>query len=172
MLNLKTLTLIGTWCALEVALGGLGHFQACAQDAEPEVRPATAQEILADVRQREADVKVVNFWATWCVPCRQEFPEFVQLGKDLAGKVDVIFVSADFEEALPDAKAFLAEQGVTVSYLKQEKDNVFIPAFHEDWTGALPATLLYDADGSVRDFWEGKTTYDVLRARVEAILSE
>ena len=90
----------------------------------------------------------------------------------MRGRVAVTFVSADFEDALPEAQAFLAKQGVAVSYLKQEKDNVFIPAFHEDWTGALPATLLYDADGEVRDFWEGKTTYDELRARVEAILSE
>ena len=43
-------------------------------------------------------------------------------------------------------------------------------AFHPDWTGALPATLLYGPDGDVRDFWEGKTTYDELRSRVEALL--
>ena len=52
---LKTLAFIGAWCALEAASGGLGRFHAYAQDIQPEVRPATSQEILADVRQCEAD---------------------------------------------------------------------------------------------------------------------
>ena len=172
MLRLKAPAVVCSLFIVGGVFASLSPLPVCGQHAAPEMRPATAEEILADVRQREAPVKVVNFWATWCVPCRQEFPEFVQLGKDLAEEVDVIFVSADFEDALPEAQAFLAEQGVAVSYLKQGKDNDFIPAFHEKWTGALPATILYDAEGEVRDFWEGKTTYDELRSRVEAVLSE
>lgn len=151
-------------------LSGNSRLQAHAQ--APEIQPATAEEILADVRGRDAEVTVVNFWATWCVPCREEFPEFIRLGKDLASQgVDVLFVSADFEDALPQAQAFLNEQGVeTPSYLKVGKDDAFVSAFHEDWTGALPATILYGPGGDVRAFWEGKTTYNELRSRVEAAL--
>ena len=166
MHRLKRTSTIFSLVSLSCLLAIQAHAQA------PAIQPATAEEILTDVRGRDAEVTVVNFWATWCVPCREEFPEFIRLGNDLADEgVDVLFVSADFEEAQPQAQAFLDEQGVEApSYLKRGKDDAFVRAFHEDWTGALPATILYGPGGDVRDFWEGKTTYDELRMRVEHVL--
>lgn len=130
------------------------------QEALPEVSlvAATAPRILTAIQESPARVKIVNFWATWCGPCREEFPAFVEIGKAFAPQdVDVFFVSMDFEDEEAAARDFLREQGWTRrSFLRTGDDNMFIAAFHDDWTGALPATLIYDAHDEVVVFLEGK----------------
>jgi thiol-disulfide isomerase/thioredoxin len=148
-----------------------------AQDAPasgdvPEIRLVDHAAIFEAIEARGAEVTVVNFWATWCVPCIEEFPYFMRLKDAYAERgVEVMFVSADFPEEKAAAARFLAEQGVAgPSFLKNEKTTPFVNAFHEDWSGALPATFVYDAEGSLVDFWEGKTTYDDLERRVLAAM--
>ena len=81
-------------------------------------------------------------------------------------------MSVDFEDLADDVHAFLAAQGVTgVSYLKTGTDNDFVNAVHPDWSGAVPATFLYDQAGTLRTFWEGDTNYEDLATRVEAQLA-
>ena len=145
-----------------------------AQAQAPEVQPSTHAELMTTIQNSTANVKVVNFWATWCVPCRQEFPALVQVGKDFAPHgVEVIFISADSEEDLPRVQAFLAEQNVTrKTYLVKGGENDFINAFHADWSGALPATFLFGRDGRLQVFWEGKTTYEELERRITEMIEE
>ena len=136
---------------------------------EPVVEEVTIEQFHQILQDREAALKVVNFWATWCAPCLEEFPDFIRLGKDLADQgVEVFFVSMDFEDEKPAVEAFLAEQGYSdTSYLRIGKDSEFIPAIQEAWTGALPATFLYSQNGSLVDFWQGAPVgYEALKARV------
>ncbi len=144
---------------------------ACAQ--APDLISATHTEILSAVEQNEATITVVNFWATWCVPCIEEFPAFMKLDRTLSDRgVEVIFVSTDFPDEKAAAQQFLAEQGLTErSYLKEGKTTPFVNAFHEDWTGAIPATFIYDAEGTLIEFREGKTDFESLKARVESALN-
>lgn len=139
----------------------------------PELVSATHDEILRAVNQNEAQVTVLNFWATWCVPCVEEFPYFVKLGNTFDDRgVEVVFVSTDFPEEKAAAQTFLAEHGVTgTSYLKKGKTTPFVNAFSEEWSGAVPATFIYDAEGNLVDFWEGKTDYETLKERVLAVLN-
>jgi thiol-disulfide isomerase/thioredoxin len=152
---------------LGLSLLGVGVVQA---QTTSQVQPATASEILQTVRNSKAAVKVVNIWATWCIPCVEEFPYFVKLAQTLGSdKVAVFFVSADFDDDVESVRAFLAQQGATFSFLKQGPDDAFVRAFSPQWTGALPATFLFDAAGNLRDFWEGKITYEELVKRVQAL---
>lgn len=132
---------------------------------------ATIKEAIADSR---AKIKVVNFWATWCVPCLEEFPYFVELDEQYEDKdVAIIFVSMDFEEEEAMARDFLAEQRWRKrSFMRIGYDDEFIMAFHEEWTGALPATLIYDENDEIRDFVEGKTSYEHLVEQVSFLLDE
>jgi len=69
----------------------------------------------------------------------------------------VILVSADFDTEIAATKQFLAAQGVDFpSYIKAEKDQAFIDALDKRWTGALPATFIYDGAGNQQDFLGGK----------------
>jgi len=147
-------------------------FVLAAQEAraqEPVVEEVTLEQFKQILDENDAALTVVNFWATWCAPCIEEFPHFVQLGKDLADqKVTVFFVSMDFEDEKPLVEAFLAEQGYSgTSYLRTGKDHVFIMGIHDEWSGVLPATFLYSQNGSLADFWQGTPVdYETLKERV------
>ena len=134
----------------------------------PPLEEATASEILADIRSDSAAMTVLNFWATWCAPCREEFPVYLRFGREFRDEgVRMMFVSTDFAENVPEARQFLAEQGVTATtYVRSGNDRDFINAFYEQWSGGLPATLLYGPNGTLVDFWEGSVSYEALKTRV------
>ena len=148
--------------------------QGCASEASPDLAPSpvSLDELKRTIDSRQGRVVVVNFWATWCMPCRVEFPDLVKFGKEFEDQgVDMVFVSTDFESDLPMAAEFLKEQGVPWrSYVKMGVDFEFIDAFHTQWSGALPATFVYDRDGNLRAFWDGITSYAELESQVETIL--
>lgn len=164
---LRTLPRIAA--AVVVVVIGCGR---SAQAQEPSVASVTHAEIKQIIADREATVTVVNFWATWCVPCIEEFPDLLRLEHDFAEQgLDVLFVSADFPDEKAAVQAFLAERGVTqTTYLKAGNTTEFVNAFHPEWTGAIPATFIYDADGQLVDFIAGKTNYDALEQRTSDLL--
>src|SRR5437762_8158135 len=125
--------------------------------AMPRVVPATSSQVMADVHASGTPVTLVNVWATWCAPCREEFPDLVRFERNWRGRgVRVIFVSADFEDQLPEVREFLAKHGVTGdTWIKTGDDMRFINGLDPKWSGALPATFVYDRDGKLLHFWEG-----------------
>ena len=133
-----------------------------------ELKLITSDQILREVDTYKGDKAVlVNIWATWCKPCVEEFPMILSLGKS-EKNLKVIFVSADFLDYKNDVVNFLIEQGLEdYSFIKDEKDQSFIDGLHEDWTGALPFTILFAKNtGKVVDYWEGKRSK---REFVEAV---
>ena len=149
---------------------------ACAdrQPSGPAVIPGTSQNVLQAVREPGAKVVLVNMWATWCGPCREEFPDIVKLAKTYRDRgLRVVFVSWDTDAAV--TRRFLAQQGVYFpSYIKadSERDPAFIDAIEPRWTGAFPATMIYDGAGKARYFWEGKASYAQLEQRVIEVLNQ
>lgn len=135
-------------------------------------KPVSLDDLVGEIQSRRGDVVVVNFWATWCLPCRVEFPELVKFGNDYEDEgVNIVFVSTDFESEIPSAAQFLMENGVEwESYIKKGADLGFIEAFHKQWSGALPATFIYDRSGNLRAFWEGITSYEELEETVDELL--
>ena len=98
--------------------------------------------------QRLADMKgryvVVNFWATWCVPCIQEIPEIAEFARAHKDVV-VIGVAVDAEDNVPKVKQFATRTG-------HDYPLVFSDAKVEKQLGepkALPTTRIYDPSGKV-----------------------
>lgn len=137
-----------------------------------QVSPVTAQALLKIVRDSGAKVVLVNVWATWCGPCREELPDLVRLARDYETKrLKVLLVSADMESDLPQVKKFLAEHGVDFpAYLQAQKDQEFIDAINPHWTGAIPATFIYDGTGKLHEFWEGSASYATFEQKVQQVL--
>lgn len=138
----------------------------------PAVSPATAREVLAATRNTGAKLVLVNLWASWCGPCRAEFPDLLKLERAYRERgLKVVLVSWD--ETADDARKFLAQQGVEFpSYIKSpaERDETFLEAFGSKWTGALPATFLFDGAGKLVDSWEGMASYETFQQKVESAM--
>lgn len=135
---------------------------------------ATASEIVQKVSSFEGEKAVlVNIWATWCIPCIEEFPYIMQLKEKYGDDFELIFVSGDFPEAKDEAKEFLKTQDVNfTTYYKVGNDNEFITTFSDIWSGALPYTVIYKKDGSVQVEWEGKQEFDVFEAELLKAINE
>ena len=164
MERLLTIVAFGLWVA--------GSDAQAIKPENEQVRPVTVGELKQAVTNAGAKVVLINLWATWCGPCRQEFPELVRLERAWRGRgLKLLLVSADDAAELGQVRRFLADNGVTFpTYLKAQKDQEFINGLDARWTGALPATFLYDGTGQLRDFWEGATTYAVLEQKMQKIL--
>ncbi|MFC1618607.1 TlpA family protein disulfide reductase [Candidatus Neomarinimicrobiota bacterium] len=136
----------------------------------------TSTDILAQVaKHKEREAVLVNFWATWCAPCVEEFPMIVDVARTWQDKgLKVYFVSVDWLEQIDRARTFLEQQGVTgVSFIKDQKDNPFIDGITEAWTGAVPFTVAYSKrTGDIVDYWEGKAPREKFEAAIKAALSD
>jgi thiol-disulfide isomerase/thioredoxin len=116
---------------------------------------ASSARVLELAARPGAKATVLNVWATWCLPCREEFPVLLAAARRHPD-VRLLLVSADFEDQLQLARVFLAEHGVTdTTYYKNEADQAFINGIDSTWTGALPATVVFDGRGRAVAFWEG-----------------
>lgn len=115
---------------------------------------------------------LVNFWATWCDPCREEFPDLVKLDTDYRGKIDVITVSlddiTDINTAVPK---FLSEMKAEMpTYLLVSADeSTVISTISKDWSGGLPFTVLYNEKGEIIYFKQGKFKVPELREKIDGL---
>jgi thiol-disulfide isomerase/thioredoxin len=137
-----------------------------------EVVPASAPDILAAVKSGKSRATVVNLWATWCTPCREEFPDLMRFYNAYKERgVSLVLVSGDFSSDTGPAREFLASQGVGFrTYLKSGRDDQFINSFDPAWSGALPATFVYNDRGEKVHSFLGTVTYDSLEKQVAPLL--
>lgn len=116
---------------------------------------------------------LVNFWATWCGPCREEFPDLVKIDAEYRGKIDFITVSLDFIEEIDAAvPKFLSEMNAEMpTYLLTSADeNTLISSIAKDWSGALPFTILYNEKGEITYTRQGKVNHETLKGEIEKTL--
>lgn len=116
-------------------------------------------------------VLLVDFWATWCQPCRVELPLLVKLEAKYRGRgLKLITISCDEPEQEADAARFLAQCQVKgPAYIKRAaSDDRFIASVDAKWSGALPALFFYDRQGRKARSFLGETEV----AAVEAALGK
>lgn len=115
---------------------------------------------------------VINFWATWCAPCVKELPYFEQMNSNYSDKnVEVILVSLDFPKKYDsNLKPFIKQKNLKskVVALNDPDANSWIPKISEEWSGSIPATLIYNKNK--RQFYEQSFTYDELETEVKQFL--
>jgi thiol-disulfide isomerase/thioredoxin len=119
-------------------------------------------------------VVLVNFWATWCQPCVEEFPDLVRLYQTYQPKgLEVIAVSADSPKSVESKiKPFLEKNNATfIAFVKDAKDDgAFIDAIDKEWGGELPVTFIYDRSGQRAASFYGKEDWNGFVAAVEPLL--
>ncbi|MCZ2079577.1 MAG: TlpA family protein disulfide reductase [Bryobacteraceae bacterium] len=125
------------------------------------------------LKSNRGNVVLVNLWATWCAPCREEMPALVALQSRLASKgLKLVTVSADEPEDEASARQFLSEQKVpSPAYIKRvENDEKFIESLDPKWSGALPASFLYDRNGRKVRAFIGEVDMKELEAAIRKLL--
>ena len=134
--------------------------QCSRSDSSLMLKEVQAQDILKEVRREQGTRAVLlNFWATWCLPCVEEFPMIVDLNKKYkSGEFKVYFVSVDWLDDKDKVIKFLKNHNVSgLSFIKNQDDNDFINGISEEWTGAVPFTIVFSKKtGDVIDYWESK----------------
>ena len=140
----------------------------------PEIRVATVADVQKAIKQAGARVVLVNVWATWCEPCREEMPDILRAYRaNKARGLRLVLVSADPKDKLPRAQKFLAGLGVDFpSYLKTGDDMQFIDGLDPKWDGTLPASVLFDGKGNKLQLWSGTVSYQALTKKLDEVLSE
>ena len=141
------------------------------------VHPATAKQFEAVLEHHRGKVVVVNFWATWCIPCLQELPELDLLQERYADRgLVVLAISMDDPEKLEDrVRPFFAKRAPgLVSYLASaEGDSVeFVTALDPEWPGALPTTMFFGRDGELDNMHLGRMLYSEFEEVVLELLRE
>jgi thiol-disulfide isomerase/thioredoxin len=115
------------------------------------VTPADAPTIKQAIASEKGHEVLVNFWATWCVPCCEEFPSLVTLQNRYRKEgLVVIAVSVDEKRDIDGkVRPFLVKNHADFrQFLEQSSDpEVFIDAFDPSWQGDLPRTFIYDKQG-------------------------
>ena len=133
-----------------------------------------AKGLASAVAARSGRVVLVNFWATWCVPCREEFPDLARLERAYRDKgLAVLGVSIDSAKDLPAIDKFLAKvQPDFPNYRKASggDDQDFIEAVDKKWGGELPFTVLYGKDGKKAKVFPGKHSYAEFETAVKTAL--
>jgi thiol-disulfide isomerase/thioredoxin len=140
--------------------------------AAPKIVPAKLETVLDAIRKPGARAVLVNVWATWCEPCREEMPDLVRAYRaHKAEGLRLVLVSSDDPDNRAEAEKFLASQGVDVdSFLKLGDDMAFINGLEPRWSGALPASFIFDGRGRAVAFWPRQITHHELDTRLTEAL--
>lgn len=158
---------------LSLAIAGLLLGLAPTTPARPEAAPELALKDLSGTEQKLSDyrgkVVLLNFWATWCVPCRKEMPSLVALQNEYGPKgLQIIAASIDEPSTRPKIEPFARDSklnfpvliGAHVGYMEQ---------FGLD--AVLPSTVLIDRDGNIVTRITGIIKEDEIKQQLDALLA-
>ena len=124
-----------------------------------------------DSTKLSGQVAVLNFWGSWCAPCRVETPEFSTVAADLADD-GVQFLGIDVKETDQQfARAFVERFGISFPSLYDPRGEVAL-AFRGYPANAIPSTIVLDQKGRVAAVYTGPVAQDDLRRVLDRVAQE
>lgn len=147
-----------------------------AKEQQPVVSAIDTEALKTLLTEQRERPLLVNFWATWCDPCRDEFPDLVKIDSEYRPHaLDFVTVSLDdFSEIKNEVPKFLGSMKATMpAYLLNVPDpEPAINAVDPRWQGSLPATFLYNAKGEVVYKHIGRVDPNELRAAIDKLVKK
>lgn len=120
---------------------------------------------LADLRGSPV---IVNFWASWCPPCRKEMPAFQRVYQEYAmSGLQILAVNAIAQDSLEAARGFTQEYGLSFP-IPLDVQSTALEAYR---ISAFPTTFFIDRQGIIRKIVIGEVSEPLLRAQVEELLA-
>lgn len=126
------------------------------------------QGIKQNLIQYKGKIIVVNFWATWCPPCREEMPELSLLQQEYQDKNVVVIGIA--EDELAPVKEYLQSSPVTYPIFIADNENMNLGERLGNNKAVLPYTVIINSDGSVMDTFFGRITKELLENSIRNLL--
>jgi len=121
------------------------------------------------LKEHRGEVVILNFWATWCPPCREEIPDFVSMQEDL-GDQGVQFVGVALERN-PDPQAVRDfAKKMNINYPIGLGDGSIAQKY--GGIRGLPMTFIIGPEGEIQGRIPGRTTEEMLRPALEKLLAE
>jgi thiol-disulfide isomerase/thioredoxin len=117
---------------------------------------------------------LVNFWATWCAPCRNEYPIVISLAKEYAPQgLQVVGVSLDEDSDIGLVRRFLDQARPGFPNFRQ-KPGIDVDGFYSgvnpDWKGTMPQTDFYGRDGHLARYFVGERNRDAFVQAIRLIM--
>jgi thiol-disulfide isomerase/thioredoxin len=158
----------------------LGTFAAASPAGAPSVPMIDAAGLKKQLAARKGKVVVVNFWATWCGPCVEEFPALVKLQKTYKAKgFDLVTISCDEKRDASKVAAFIGKSGQTGGAF-QAKEAVEItgylkylePKLSAEAAIGIPRTYVFDRSGKQVKMFEGGQSYEAFNRAVAPLVAK
>jgi len=138
-----------------------------------EVKRIKATELAKTIKESKTPL-IVNFWATFCVPCIEEMPYFQQLVQEYKSKnVSLVFVSLDLKEAYPNKVIAMAKKlnlVFPVAWLDETNADYFCPKIDTSWTGGMPSSLFVNNATGYHKFFEDQLSKEKLEKEIQTML--
>jgi thiol-disulfide isomerase/thioredoxin len=176
--HLRSLTL--ALCTLtSISAAAVGRAQTSAPP-KPAAAPALQLVDLAGYQQFLAKYRgkpvLVTFWATWCEPCRDEYPMIVKLAAQYAPQGLAVFgVDMDDDADMNLVRHFMTQNHPGFPNVRQ-KPGIDLDAFYQgvnpEWHGTMPETVFYGRDGRIVTSFVGEKTHDDFERAIHLILSK
>jgi thiol-disulfide isomerase/thioredoxin len=150
--------------------GSAAFFKAGSRAAAPDVSGTTLAGSRLSLRSYRGRVVVINFWGSWCAPCRAEAPTLAVLSEQYRSK-GVQFVGADIRDSPASAEAFVRNFGISYPSLNDPADEVALAFRGTVPPAAIPSTLVIDRSGRIAGRVIGQASYsslDSMLAKVTA----
>lgn len=111
-------------------------------------------------------VVLLNFWATWCPPCKAEMPDLDALQRKYATDKDFVVLGVNFEEDPETVRSYMEEHKLTFPVALDRDGSVTTKSFG---VRPLPTTFIIDREGLIRDAWNGQIAPEAMLARLERV---
>lgn len=149
------------------------YSQTKAKEASIKITTLNYEQLKPFLNKNDKKVYVVNFWATWCMPCVKELPAFEKLNQNFKDKnVEVLLVSLDFSKQIEsNLIPFIKKKNLQskVVHFDDPNEQFWIPDIAKNWSGSIPATLIYSK--SKRKFYEQSFSYEELQNELQTFLN-
>lgn len=138
-----------------------------------EVRAVKVTELANTIKESKSPL-IVNFWATFCVPCIQEMPYFQDLVQQYKSKnVSLLFVSLDLKEAYPTKVNEMAKKlklAYPVVWLNETNADYFCPKIDTSWSGGMPSSLFVNNSTGYHKFFEDQLSKEKLDKEIQEMI--
>jgi thiol-disulfide isomerase/thioredoxin len=131
---------------------GLGSAGSTSRRQAPALPPQVLNGPKVTLASLRGDKVVLNFWASWCGPCKKEAPELVKLSRELPSGVKLVGV--DWNDGASGARGFLARSGWTYPVLRDANGDVG----NNYRVHGMPTTFILDAKGRIAEQLTGPQT--------------